>query len=170
MIRLFLEPYTQADGVDEVTKLPTPDEAVEVRLLFLQENMVNFVKQYNLPVVEVSLVISKYINALLESLEDTAAISGEHLPKNITEPWPIDIEGVVPLIDSFPLDRILETLDQDRMEILDTMIRVIINGSEIPFVSVITLLRDWEMKVRIQMAEASSPGHLFSPMDIPEGF
>ena len=156
--------------MDEDTKLPAPDEPVEARLLFLQENMVNFVKQYNLPVVEVSLVISKYIGALLESLEDTAERNGEDLPRNITEPWPIEVDGVIPSIDSFPLDRILDTLDQDRMDILDTMIRVIINGSEIPFVSVITLLRDWEMRVRIQMSEASSPGHLFSPMNLPEDF
>ena len=56
------------------------------------------------------------------------------------------------------------------MDILDTMMRVIINGAEIPFSSALTLLRDWEMRLRGQMAEATSPGHLFSPMDLPEGF
>ena len=55
---------------DENTKIPSPDSPVEDRLLFLQENMVNFVKQYNLPVIEVSLVVSKYIRTLLESLNN----------------------------------------------------------------------------------------------------
>ena len=132
--------------------------------------MVNFVKQYNLPVIEVSLVVSKYIRALLESLERAASASGEQIPKNISEAWKIDTDLTVPTIDSFPLDKLLGTLDEDRMDILDTMMRVIINGAEIPFSSALTLLRDWEMRLRIQMAEATSPGHLFSPMELPEGF
>ena len=40
--------------MDENVKIPGVDAPVEERLLFLQENMVNFVKQYNLPVIEVS--------------------------------------------------------------------------------------------------------------------
>ena len=132
--------------------------------------MVNFVKQYNLPVIEVSLVVSKYIRTLLKSLNRTASESGEKLPENISQPWGIDQKYNTPTIESFPLDKLLGTLDEDRMDILDTMIRVIINGAEIPFSSVITLLRDWEMRLRIQMAEATSPGHLFSPMELPEGF
>ena len=54
--------------MDENAKIPGADAPVEERLLFLQENMVNFVKQYSLPVIEVSLVVSKYIRLLLESL------------------------------------------------------------------------------------------------------
>ncbi len=156
--------------MDEDAKIPRPDEPVEERLLFLQENMVNFVKQYNLPVVEVALVVSKYIRVLLESLEKAAAASGERVPETIAQPWPVEVEGAVPAIDSFPLDKLLGTLDEDRMDILDTMIRVIINGAEIPFSSALTLLRDWEMRIRTQMAEATSPGHLFSPIDLPDGF
>ena len=132
--------------------------------------MVNFVKQYNLPVIEVSLVVSKYIRVLLESLERAASESGEQVPENISQAWEIDTDLSAPTIESFPLDKLLGTLDEDRMDILDTMMRVIINGAEIPFSSALTLLRDWEMRLRIQMAEATSPGHLFSPMDLPEGF
>ena len=132
--------------------------------------MVNFVKQYNLPVIEVSLVVSKYIKVLLESLERAASQSGEKIPGNISQAWEIDADLRGPTIESFPLDKLLGTLDEDRMDILDTMMRVIINGAEIPFSSALTLLRDWEMRLRIQMAEATSPGHLFSPMDLPEGF
>jgi len=151
-------------------EMPGPDQPIEERLLFLQENMVNFVKQYSLPVVEVALVVSKYIRALKESLETAAAQSGEILPENLAEPWPVEIDGVAPTIESFSLERLLGALDEDRMDILDTIIRTIINGSEIPFVSALTLLRDWEMRLRAQMAEATSPGHLFSPMDLPDGF
>ena len=107
---------------------------------------------------------------LLESLERAASQSGETIPVNISQPWEIDTEFGAPTIDSFPLDKLLGTLDEDRMDILDTMMRVIINGAEIPFSSALTLLRDWEMRLRVQMAEATSPGHLFSPMEIPEGF
>jgi len=151
-------------------EMPGPDQPVEERLLFLQENMVNFVKQYSLPVVEVALVVSKYIRALKESLEAAATQSGEILPENLAEPWPVEIDGVAPTIESFSLERLLSALDEDRMDILDTIIRTIINGSEIPFISALTLLRDWEMRLRAQMAKATSPGHLFSPMDVPDGF
>ncbi len=156
--------------MDENAKIPRVDAPIEERLLFLQENMVNFVKQYNLPVIEVSLVVSKYIKVLLESLERAASQSGEKIPGNISQAWEIDADLRGPTIESFPLDKLLGTLDEDRMDILDTMMRVIINGAEIPFSSALTLLRDWEMRLRIQMAEATSPGHLFSPMDLPEGF
>ncbi len=156
--------------MDENAKMPGVDVPIEERLLFLQENMVNFVKQYNLPVIEVSLVVSKYIRVLLESLERAASESGEKVPENISQAWRIDADLSAPSIESFPLDKLLGTLDEDRMDILDTMMRVIINGAEIPFSSALTLLRDWEMRLRIQMAEATSPGHLFSPMDLPEGF
>ena len=156
--------------MDEDAKIPGPEQPVEERLLFLQENLVNFVKQYSLPVIEVALVVSKYIRMLLTSLEQAAAESGEKIPANIAEPWEVEFDGVVPSIESFPLDKLLGTLDEDRMDIIDTMMRVIINGAEIPFSSTLTLLRDWEMRLRAQMAEATSPGHLFSPMDLPDGF
>ncbi|MCH2441587.1 MAG: hypothetical protein MK169_03990 [Candidatus Thalassarchaeum sp.] len=156
--------------MDENAKIPGADAPVEERLLFLQENMVNFVKQYSLPVIEVSLVVSKYIRLLLESLEKAALESGEIIPENIAQPWEIESELSASTIDSFPLDKLLGTLDEERMDILDTMLRVIINGAEIPFSSTLTLLRDWEMRLRVQIANATSPGHLFSPMELPDGF
>ena len=156
--------------MDENAKIPGAEAPVEERLLFLQENMVNFVKQYSLPVIEVSLVVSKYIRLLLESLEKAALESGEIIPENIAQPWEIESELSASTIDSFPLDKLLGTLDEERMDILDTMLRVIINGAEIPFSSTLTLLRDWEMRLRVQIANATSPGHLFSPMELPDGF
>ncbi|MBT4962060.1 MAG: hypothetical protein HON26_04435 [Euryarchaeota archaeon] len=52
----------------EDSQIPSVDAPIEEKLLFLQENMSNFVKQYSLPVVEVALVISKYIKILLSEL------------------------------------------------------------------------------------------------------
>ncbi|MBF27235.1 MAG: hypothetical protein CMA98_05735 [Euryarchaeota archaeon] len=150
--------------------MPSPTDSMEEKLLFLQENLSNFVKQYSLPIIESALVISKYINILLNELEKKATMENEILPLEITEPRAI-IEGVkVPKIEDFPLDKLMQNIDQDRMDIFDTIIRTIINGSEIPFVNAIMLLRDWEGIIRTQLAKSTSPGHLFSPLELDDGF
>ena len=151
-------------------EIPDPSEPIEEKLLFLQENMSNFVKQYNLPLIESALVVSKYLNILLSELEKIALAEGEILPNNITEPWPIISDMEPPRIDKFPLERLMKTIDQDRMDIFDTIIRTVINGSEIPFINTITLMRDWEKLIRTQLAKSTSPGHLFSPLELPENF
>ena len=38
----------------EGDRVPSSDVPVEEKLLFLQENMVSFVNQFNMPVIEVS--------------------------------------------------------------------------------------------------------------------
>ncbi len=150
--------------------MPGPNDPLEDRLLFLQENMVNFVNQYGLPVVEVALVVSKFIRIIGEKLQHAAEESGEELPLSLLEPWPIESDREAPTIDSFPLGRVLDSVDNDRMEIFDTIIRTILNQAEIPFSSAIAVLRDWESKIRTQLSESTSPGHLFSPMKLPDGF
>ena len=105
--------------MDEDARVPAPDVPVEERLLFLQENMVNFVNQFSMPVIEVALVLSKYIRILLESLQNTAQSNGEVLPSRLSEPWHIDTQKEPPRIDSFPLETLLGNLDEDRMDILD---------------------------------------------------
>ena len=151
-------------------EMPSPSEPIEEKLLFLQENLSNFVKQYNLPLIESALVVSKYLNILLGELQKIAILEGEILPESITQPWPIISEIEPPKIDSFPLDRLMQTIDQDRMDIFDTIIRTIINGSEIPFVNAVSLMRDWEKVIRTQLVKSTSPGHLFSPLELPENF
>ena len=151
-------------------EIPSASEPIEEKLLFLQENLSNFVKQYNLPLIESALVVSKYLNILLGELQKIAILEGEILPDSITQPWPIISEIEPPKIDSFPLDRLMQTIDQDRMDIFDTIIRTIINGSEIPFVNAISLMRDWEKVIRTQLVKSTSPGHLFSPLELPENF
>ena len=156
--------------MDEDAGVPAPEAPVEERLLFLQENMVNFVNQFNMPVIEVALVLSKYIRILLESLQKTAQSNDEVLPSSLIEPWHIEAQDEVPRIDSFPLETLLGSLDEDRMDILDTLIRTILNESQLPFTPALTLLREWEALVRVQLANASGPGQLFSPIDLPEDF
>ena len=151
-------------------EMPSSSEPIEEKLLFLQENLSNFVKQYNFPLIESALVVSKYLNILLGELQKIAILEGEILPESITQPWPIISEIEPPKIDSFPLDRLMQTIDQDRMDIFDTIIRTIINGSEIPFVNAVSLMRDWEKVIRTQLVKSTSPGHLFSPLELPENF
>jgi hypothetical protein len=100
-------------------EIPDPSEPIEEKLLFLQENMSNFVKQYNLPLIESALVVSKYLNILLSELEKIALAEGEILPNNITEPWPIVSDMEPPRIDKFPLERLMKTIDQDRMDYIE---------------------------------------------------
>ena len=156
--------------MDSEGEMPSPTASMEEKLLFLQENLSNFVKQYNLPIIESALVITKYINILLNELKKKASFEKENLPLEITDPWPITGEAKTPKIEDFPLDKLMQNIDHDRMDIFDTIIRTIINGSEIPFVNAIMLLRDWERVIRTQLVKSTSPGHLFSPLELDDNF
>jgi len=156
--------------MDEEAEMPAPTASMEEKLLFLQENLSNFVKQYSLPIIESALVVSKYINILLHELEKKAVLENEKLPSEITEPRPIEGNSKTPKIEDFPIDKLMRNIDQDRMDIFDTIIRTVINGSEIPFVNAIMLLRDWEGIIRTQLAKSTSPGHLFSPLELDDNF
>ena len=151
-------------------QIPSPSSSIEEKQIFLQENMVNFVNQYSQPVIEVSLVVSKYIRILLEKLQDTASSSNETLPAELLIPHELESVSEPPVLDSFPLERVLESVDQDRMDILDTIIRTILNETEMPFVSALGVLRDWEYVTRSQLSKSTSPGHLFSPIQLPDDF
>ena len=151
-------------------QIPSISSSTEEKLLFLQENMVNFINQYGQPVIEVSLVISKYIRILVQKLEEKASNSNEDLPKDLLSPRPIESSDKAPVMDSFPLERILESVDRDRMDILDTIIRTVLNETELPFIPALAVLRDWEHIIRTQLAISTSPGHLFSPLQLPENF
>ena len=151
-------------------QIPSPSSSIEEKQIFLQENMVNFVNQYSQPVIEVSLVVSKYIRILLEKLQDTASTSNETLPAELLIPHELESVSEPPVLDSFPLERVLESVDQDRMDILDTIIRTILNETEMTFVSALGVLRDWEYVTRSQLSKSTSPGHLFSPIQLPDDF
>lgn len=156
--------------MDENIRIPGTDQPVGERILFIHENMVSFVKQYGMPVVEVALVLSKYIRIISLELKNIAESANEELPEHLLKPMSLEDDVQAPLIDSFPLDRLLGSLDEDRMDILDTLMRTAINSVEAPFASVLALLRDWERLVRTQLSASRSPGHLFSPIELPETF
>ena len=150
--------------------IPRSEDSTEDKLLFLQENMVNFVNQYNLPIIETSLVISKYLRILTQSLVEQAQNNNEIIPPEILNPTPIEKNVLRSSISAFSLDSLLNQVDNERMDIFDTIIRTIINSSELNFTDAILLLRDWESIIRNQLAKATSPGHLFSPLELPNDF
>ena len=150
--------------------IPRSEDSTEDKLLFLQENMVNFVNQYNLPIIETSLVISKYLRILTQSLVEQAENNNEIIPPEILNPMPIEKNVLRSSISEFSLDSLLNQVDNERMDIFDTIIRTIINSSELNFTDAILLLRDWESIIRNQLAKATSPGHLFSPLELPNDF
>ena len=150
--------------------VPGSDAPVEDKLIFLQENMVSFASQYNLPVIEVSLVVSKYLRILTASLEGHAKLHRETIPEDLLRSRPLEAIPITPNLSDFPMETLLDKVDQDRMDILDTILRTAINKTELPFPHAISLLREWEGIVRVQLSRATSPGHLFSPVELPDGF
>ena len=56
------------------------------------------------------------------------------------------------------------------MDILDTLVRTILNQSQLEFVSALSEFRDWEFEIRNQLSEVSSPGGLFSPLSLDDDF
>ena len=110
---------------------------------------------------------------MLESLENAAEVAEEELPPAILNPLPVDSgkENIeLTGIESFPLEKLLDRVDNDRMDILDTMVRTILNESQMEFVPALQELRDWEFEIRKQLSSASSPGALFSPLSLRDDF
>ena len=159
---------------DEPRSIPKPDSETNEKLLFLRENMVHLTGQLSMPIIEVALVVSKFIRIVSKSLREAANSTGEKIPINILSPIPIkspDIEAKEDLgIHSFPLDNLIEMVDQDRMDILDTLIRNVVNESELEFIHALQELRQWEFHIRTQLSRVSGPGGLFSPVELPEDF
>ena len=159
--------------MEEGRAVPTPNSEVNEKLLFLRENMVHLTNQLSMPIIEVALVVSKYIRIVLESLENAAEAAGEELPTSILNPLPFDSDNEnteLPGIESFPLEKLIDRADYDRMDILDTMVRTILNESHMEFIPALQELRDWELEIRKQLTSASSPGALFSPLSLRDDF
>ena len=152
--------------------VPGPDSPANDKLLFLRENMVHLTNQLSMPIIEVALVISKYIRMLLDSLQKAAIEEGEELPEILLNPLPRNSSQseTAPGINSFPLEKLIDRVDQDRMDILDTLVRTILNESQLEFVSALQEFRDWEFEIRNQLSEVSSPGGLFSPLSLDDDF
>tara|TARA_B100001094_G_scaffold326969_1_gene384140 strand:+ start:1544 stop:1966 length:423 start_codon:yes stop_codon:yes gene_type:complete len=134
-------------------------------MVTLQERMVNLIGQLNMPVLETSLVISRWTNRLLKQLSEHS----RNIPDNLANSWPIDVEPVESN-SSFDLEKALSLVDRDRMDIFDTLIRVTLEEEQMLVSDGLGVLRSWEHLLRTQLSQASGPGQLFSPTNIPDDF
>ena len=139
-------------------------------LVTLQERMVNLVNQMTIPVVEVAIVVESHINQLLPKLIEFSQKNSIQLSPRITQRWEIEVENTEFSNSNFSIDKVLDIIDKDRMDILSTLIRVTLNEVQLEYTDAILFLRSWEKLVREQLAQVSGPGQLFSPLEIPDGF
>lgn len=137
-------------------------------LVTLQERMVNLIKQLNMPLVEVSMVIQNMISPMLETLINHAHEHDMDLHDTIINQWPIEQPIQEEVKSSLAIEKILSVIDEDRMDILETLVRVTMVETEMILFDGIKALRMWEHLARTQLANISSPGQLFSPFEIPE--
>ena len=137
-------------------------------MVTLQERMVNLIGQLTMPVAEVALVLQHHIQGLLGSLNEYVEKTGASISEQVAQPWPIEKNNVDQNPISFDVEKVLKIVDQDRMDILSTLIRVTLVETEMDLVEGILALRSWEQLVRQQLADATGPGQLFSPIELPD--
>ena len=137
-------------------------------MVTLQERMVNLIGQLTMPVAEVALVLQHHIQGLLGSLNEYVEKTGASINERVAQPWPIEENNEEHSPISFDVEKVLKIVDQDRMDILSTLIRVTLVETEMDLVEGILALRSWEQLVRQQLADATGPGQLFSPIELPE--
>ena len=137
-------------------------------MVTLQERMVNLIGQLTMPVSEVALVLQHHIQGLLGSLNEYAEKTGATINERVSHPWPIEERESNQSPVTFDVEKVLKIVDQDRMDILSTLIRVTLVETSMDLVEGILALRAWEQLVRQQLADAEGPGQLFSPLELPE--
>jgi len=137
-------------------------------LVTLQERMVNLINQLQMPLIEVSMVIGNHIKQLMRSLEEHIAKTGSDFPAKVTSPWPLTNDSNLISNSKMDLEKIISIVDDDRMDILATLIRVTLIETDMALDDGILALRMWEQLVRSQLSSATSPGQLFSPIILPE--
>ena len=143
-----------------------PDDLVD-GLVTLTERMVNLIKQLNMPLVEVSLVLQKHINQLMGTLNQHLEATGQTVSEQVRSPWPL-ATSETSSSSNFSLEKVMDIVDQQRMDILDTLVRVTLIEIDVTVIEAILALRQWEHLARTQLASATGPGQLFSPLDVPE--
>ena len=137
-------------------------------MVTLQERMVNLIGQLTMPVAEVALVLQHHIQGLLGSLNEYVEKTGASISEQVAQPCPIEKNDVGQNPISFDVKKVLKIVDQDRMDIRSTLIRVTLVETEMDLVEGILALRSWEQLVRQQLADATGPGQLFSPIELPD--
>tara|TARA_B110000444_G_scaffold255802_1_gene290890 strand:- start:3463 stop:3909 length:447 start_codon:yes stop_codon:yes gene_type:complete len=137
-------------------------------LVTLQERMVNLINQLQMPLIEVSMVIGNHIKQMMKSLEEHVEETGALFPIKVTSQWPLSSESNITSTNKMDLEKIISIVDDDRMDILATLIRVTLIETEMALDDGILALRMWEQLSRSQLSLATSPGQLFSPIILPE--
>ncbi len=130
--------------------------------------MVNLINQLNMPIIEVSMVIQNMLSPMLESLKIHVAETGMEVPDKIINQWPIDVPNHHYDESTLDIDKLLSVVDRDRMDILEALVRVTMVETEMILLDGISALRMWEHLVRSKLVTVTSPGQLFSPLEIPE--
>ena len=126
------------------------------------------VRQLGIPLLEMSLVVSKYTRILLSAIEEQAERDGETVPEVLSTPHEISLLEKLESDHRFEVEKLLDAVDEERMDILDTLIRTTINDEMISHADALMVMRSWEKDVRERLSLASTPGQLFSPLDISE--
>ena len=142
------------------------DESVD-GLVTLTERTVNLIKQLNMPLVEVSLVLQKHLNQLMTTLSQHLEATGQTVSERVHSPWPLE-SSTASSAATFDLEKVMNIIDHQRMDILDTLIRVTLIEIDASVIDAILALRQWEHLARTQLASAAGPGQLFSPLEIPD--
>ena len=117
-------------------------------MVTLQERLVNLINQLNMPILETSMVVSRWTNRLLIQLKEHT----DDIPENLLHPWPLDVEPVESN-SSFELEKALSLVDRDRMDILDTLIRVTLEEEQMLVSDALGVMRSWEHLVRGQLSQ-----------------
>ena len=136
------------------------DTSVE-GMVTMQERVVNIINQ-------LSIVVGRHIAGLSRSLDAHIEATGQVFNERITTPWPIEEGSEGDVSATFDLEKIFKIIDEDRMDILSTLIRVTLIEIEATLAEGLLALRPWEALSRSQLARAQGPGQLFSPLEIPE--
>ena len=76
-----------------------------------------------MPLVEVSIVIQNLLSPMLESLYEHISVSGNTYDDKVLQAWPIDLSQDVESSGNFDVAKVLKVIDEDRMDILSTLIR-----------------------------------------------
>ena len=139
-------------------------------MVTLQERMVHLTEQLSMPLIEVSLIINRWIKALMARLEELADEHDESLPETVTSPIPLKDNNNESNNFNYDLERDLKMVDDDRMDILDTLIRVTIEEEKLSLMSALLFMRNWEYEMRKRLEQVQRPGQLFSPVTFEDGF
>ena len=92
----------------------------------------------------------------------------EELPSNLAEPWPLDSEPVESN-SNFDLEKALSLVDRDRMDILDTLIRVTLEEEQMLVSDALGVMRSWEHLVGTSCHRLEA-WPIVCPTQIPDDF